>query len=54
MKKNVETLADSESSLLGPMCSKTGVKGNYKMKLCSDCSGELGSYAMDVVAFCMN
>ena len=51
---NVEALADVESGGFGPMCSKTGTSGTYTMKLCSNCSGSFGHYAMDVVAFCQN
>lgn len=51
---NVEALAETEAGGFGPMCSKTGIGGTYRMKLCSDCSGSWGNYAMDVVAFCRN
>ncbi len=51
---NVEALAETEAGGFGPMCSKTGSSGTYRMKLCSDCSGSWGNYAMDVVAFCRN
>ena len=50
--RNIEALARSESDGLGPMCSQTGNAGIYYMKLCSDCSGSFGKYAMDKVAYC--
>ncbi|MCM1177400.1 MAG: hypothetical protein NC308_04370 [Clostridium sp.] len=51
---NVEALARSEGSGFGPMCSQTGNPGTYRMKLCSNCNGNLGNYAMDRVAYCNN
>ncbi|MBO5194013.1 MAG: hypothetical protein J6B62_03875 [Bacteroidales bacterium] len=51
---NVEVLARSESGGFGPQCSKTGSSGTNRMKLCSDCNGPFGDYAMDVVAYCQN
>lgn len=50
--ENLEALARSESDGLGPMCSQTGNAGTYYMKLCSNCSGSYGKYAMDKVAYC--
>lgn len=49
---NIEALSRGEGGLFGPMCSKSGTSGNYYMKLCSQCKGSFGHYAMDVVAFC--
>lgn len=50
---NVEALAETEGgSIFGPMCSKTGQSGNYRMKLCSKCNGQFGNYDMDFVAYC--
>ena len=51
---NVDALAEVEFGGFGPMCSKTGVSGNYTMKRCGNCNGPYGKYAMDVVAFCQN
>ncbi len=49
---NVEALTRNEGGGFGPMCSQTGKSGNYRMKLCTDCDGPMGDYAMDYVAFC--
>lgn len=49
---NVEVLARTEIGGFGPMCSQTGVSGTYRMKLCSNCNGTFGDYAMDSVAYC--
>ena len=49
---NVEALTRNEGGGFGPMCSQTGKSGNYRMKLCTDCDGLMGDYAMDYVAFC--
>lgn len=51
---NVEALTRGESSGFGPMCSQTGNAGDTYMKLCSNCGGSMGHYAMDRVAFCQN
>lgn len=52
-QENLEVLADGEGwPGFGPMCSQTGTPGTYIMKLCSSCSGGMGYYAMDYVAFC--
>ena len=51
---NIEALARSEGGGFGAMCSQTGTPGNYRMKDCSNCSGSMGSYAMDKVAYCQN
>ena len=51
---NVEALTRGESSGFGPMCSQTGNAGDSYMKLCSNCGGSMGHYAMDRVAFCQN
>ena len=49
---NVEALANSEIGGSGVMCSQTGNKGKYYMKLCSNCGGRKGCYEMDSVAYC--
>ena len=49
---NVEALANSEIGGSGVMCSQTGKSGDFCMKLCSNCDGKMGRYAMDAVAFC--
>lgn len=48
---NVDALSRSESGF-GAMCSQTGSSGSYRMKLCNNCGGSFGLYAMDAVAFC--
>ena len=53
LNANVEALARGESAGFGPMCSKTGKLGTYRMKLCKDnCSGGYDLYDLDVVAYC--
>mgnify|MGYP003554743139 FL=1 len=49
---NVEVLARTESGGFGPMCSQTGMSGTYRMKLCSNCNGKFGDYALDSFAYC--
>ena len=52
-EENVDALVSDEGgSIFGPMCSQTGNSGVYYMKLCSNCAGSFGHYAMDRVAFC--
>ena len=49
---NVGALARGESGGFGPMCSQTGNSGTYYMKLCNNCNGSFGHYALDQVAYC--
>ena len=50
---NVEALAGTEIGL-GPICSKTGVAGDYTAKKCTDCNAPFGKYDLSVCAFCPN
>ena len=51
-KANVEALTRSERGGSAVMCSQTDNPGTIPMKSCKNCDGEIGSYAMDKVAFC--
>lgn len=51
---NVEALADTEAGGFGPMCSKTGLSGDYYVKKCTDCNGPAAKYDISVSAFCPN
>ena len=53
VQENIEALASGENGF-GVMCSKQNTYGPYRMKLCSDCSGPIDSYAMIEVAYCSN
>lgn len=52
--QNVDYIVKDDFGALGPMCSQTGNPGSVRMKLCSNCPGQFGKYAMDRVAFCNN
>ena len=52
--QNVDYIVKDDFGTVGPMCSQTGKSGSVRMKLCSNCTGLFGSYAMDAVAFCNN
>ena len=52
--QNVDYIVKDDFGTFGPMCSQTGKPGSVRMKLCSNCAGLFGSYAMDAVAFCNN
>ena len=52
--QNVDYIVKDGFETIGSMCSQTGKSGSFRMKLCSNCSGLIGSYAMDSVAYCNN
>lgn len=52
--QNVDYIVKDDFGTFGPMCSQTGKSGSFRMKLCCNCPGLIGSYAMDSVAYCNN